>query len=375
VLDKLKIAIVCDWLTVFAGAERVIYEMHQLFPNAPIYTTVYDPKGCPQFAKAEIHESFKFFPFAKKAHRLMLPFMPRAFESMDLSSYDLVISSCHSASKGIITPVQTLHVCYCHSPMRYVWDQSHSYVKQFKGFALFGFLYRPILHNIRMWDRVASARVDKFLANSAYVGERISKYYKRESTVLYPPVDIQYFTVSESHEDYYLAVGRLIPYKRFDLIIDACNSLGKTLKIVGTGPELRALKKRAGKTVEFLGKISDEELKIVYGKAKAFIFPQREDFGITALEAMASGTPVIAYKSGGALETVLDGESGLFFDEQTVESLCDAISRFEKTDFDPKTVALTTEKFASARFKSELRHFLETAWKEHQSMLGLDYEI
>ena len=380
-LDSLKIAIVCDWLTVAGGAERVILEMHELFPRAPIYTTVFDENECKAFKGADVRAAFKWIPFARKMHRVLFPLMPAAFERMDLSEYDLVLSSCHSASKGVITRPETLHVCYCHSPMRYVWDRSQSYRAGFKRFAPFEPLYSPILHNIRMWDRVAAERPDKFLSNSSYISERIKKYYGRESTVLYPPVDLSRFSsfsaradagMHDSKDDYYLAVGRLIPYKRFDLVIEAVQKLSRPLKIVGEGPEYSALKKLAkggaceNAKVEFLGKINDEDLKAVYQNAKALIFPQIEDFGIVPLEAMASGTPVIAYGMGGALETVMDGISGLFFDEQTPESLTKAIRKFEKTDWNPALTSKSVEKFSAPRFRAELRHYLEDAWTEHR---------
>ncbi|MFA5855213.1 MAG: glycosyltransferase [Candidatus Gracilibacteria bacterium] len=390
-LDSLKIAIVCDWLTVAGGAERVILEMHELFPRAPIFTTVFDENECKAFKGADVRAAFKWIPFARKMHRVLFPLMPAAFERMDLSEYDLVLSSCHSASKGVITRPETLHICYCHSPMRYVWDRSQSYRAGFKRFAPFEPLYSPILHNIRMWDRVAAERPDKFLSNSSYISERIKKYYGRESTVLYPPVDLSRFSAFSAradagaqgthgtqgtHGDYYLAVGRLIPYKRFDLVIEAARQVGRPLKIVGEGPEYSALRKLvracpasavAHKAkVEFLGKINDEDLKSVYQNAKALIFPQVEDFGIVPLEAMASGTPVIAYGMGGALETVVDGVSGLFFDEQTPESLAKAIRKFEKSHWDSACVAASVEKFSAPRFRAELRHYLEEAWAKHQ---------
>ncbi len=370
-LDSLKIAIVCDWLTVFAGAERVVYEMHQLFPNAPIYTTLYNKGACPQFKTADVRESWLcLIPGARSAHRLFLPSMPMVFERLDLREFDLVISSSHSTAKGIITRPETLHVSYCHSPMRYVWDQSHSYQAQFRSFSPFRFLFKPMLHRIRLWDRLSAERVDRFLTNSAYVGQRIQKYYHRESEVIAPPVDLSFFTPSKARGDAYLAVGRLIPYKRFDLVIEACNKMKRPLKIVGEGPEMTRLKKMAGPTVEFLGKISDEDLRTAYQGAKALIFPQLEDFGIVPLEAMACGTPVIAYGRGGALETVTGNVSGLFFEEQTPASLMNAMKKFETKKWDSAVVADSVSRFSSARFRSELRHFLGTAWKDHKEMLG-----
>lgn len=370
-LDDLKIAIVCDWLTVYAGAERVVYEMHQLFPSAPIYTSLFNKKNCRVFDRADVRESrLKYVPGARNFHRMVFPLMPRVFESMDLSEYDLVISSSHSAAKGIITRPDTLHVCYCHSPMRYVWDQSHSYQKSYKSFLPFRIFYKPILHKIRMWDRMAADRVDRFIANSTYISKRIKKYYGRESDVIWPPVDLSLFTMSEMKGDAYIAVGRLIPYKRFDLAVEVFNKLKLPLKIIGDGPELSRLKKIAGPTVEFLGNISDGDLVLAYQKAKALIYPQLEDFGIVPLEAMACGTPVIAFGRGGATETVKNGVSGLFFNEQTVESLEKAIKEFEKKKWDSEKIADSVEAFSQARFKSELLHFLENAWKEHKEMLA-----
>ncbi|MBT4384318.1 glycosyltransferase [Candidatus Peregrinibacteria bacterium] len=370
-LDNLKIALVCDWLTVHAGAERVLYEMHMLFPNAPIYTSIYNKNACSEFKNAKVKDSaLRYVPGAKKMHKLFLPFMPGIFERLDLSEYDLVISSNHSASKGIITKPETLHVSYCHSPMRYVWDRSHSYLKGQKNFALLRPLYKPMLHKLRLWDRIAADRVDHCIANSEHVSARIKKYYGRESEVILPPVDLTKFSKASKKEDYYLAVGRLIPYKRFDLVVQACESLGRPLKIIGSGSELSRLKKMAGPYTEFLENVTDEELSEFYQGAKALIFPQLEDFGIVPLEAMASGTPVIAYGAGGALETVVEGKSGLFFKEQTVKSLSKAIKEFEKKKWPIKKVADTVSTFSNARFRSELNHSLENAWKEHVKMLA-----
>ncbi len=374
-LDQVKIAIVCDWLTVYGGAERVVYEMHQLFPKAPIYTSLYNPKACSVFKDAEVRESrLRWIPFGRHLHRLFLPLMPLAFEQMDLSHFDIVLSSSHSAAKGVITKPGTLHVSYCHSPMRYVWDHSHEYQKEYKNFAWLRWFYQPFLHKIRMWDRLAAERVDVFLANSKYISRRIEKYYGRESEVIYPPVDLSYFQVSKGERSGYVAVGRLIPYKRFDLIVQLCTERNIPLKVVGTGPELKRLKAMAGPSVEFLGLASGEDLRAAYQGAKALIFPQVEDFGIVPLEAMACGTPVLAFGRGGALETVKDGVSGLFFEAQSAEALEAAVQRFEAHSWDTEKVAESVQEFASARFKAELRHALDKAWKAHQSMLGLKHE-
>lgn len=371
-LDELKIAIVCDWLTVFGGAERVIFEIHNLFPNAPIYTSLFHARNCNQFSNAKIIESgLKKFPFARNFHRIYFPFMPKIFETMDFSEFDIVISSSHSAAKGIITKPETLHVTYCHSPMRYIWDRSHSYQSNFSDFKYLKFFYKPILHKIRKWDRLAAERPDQYIANSAYISKRIKKYYKKDSKIIYPPVNLEKFRVSRNHLDFYLAVGRLIPYKKFDLLVDTFNKNSLPLKIVGTGSEFRKLRKIAKSNIEFLGHISDEELYNYYSQSKALIFPQMEDFGIVPLEAMASGTPVIAYAGGGALETVENGTSGILFDEQSPDSLNEAIIKFNSKSWDPDLIASTVDKFSASRFKTELLHYLEKSWKEHKEMLVL----
>lgn len=369
-LDDLKIAIVCDWLTVFAGAERVVYELTRLFPKATIYTSLFDDKNCAVFKdRTVVESSLKYFPFARKFHRLYLPFMPAIFERMDFSDYDIVISSSHSASKGIITKPGTLHISYCHSPMRYVWDQSHSYQKNFRSFLPLKFLYSPILHRIRQWDRIAADRVDTYISNSKYISRRIKKYYKRDSKVIYPPVNLDFFKPSSERENYYLAVGRLIPYKRFDLLVSAFNELKLPLKIVGDGPDFYKLKKIAKNNIEFLGKLSDDDLKNTYSRAKALIFPQVEDFGIVPLEAMSSGTPVIAYAKGGAMESVTENVSGIFFHEQSEEAIIESIKKFEKIKWDTDEVVKSVYKFSPARFRVEILHFIDKAWKEHRKML------
>ncbi len=369
-LDDLKIAIVCDWLTVFAGAERVVYELSRLFPNAKIYTSLYDEKNCAVFKDRKVIESsLKYFPFARKFHRLYLPFMPAVFERMDFSEYDIVISSSHSASKGIITKPETLHVSYCHSPMRYVWDQSHSYQKNFRSLLALKFFYSPILHRIRKWDRIAAERVDTYIANSKFISRRINKYYKKNSKVIYPPVNLDFFRPEKNKENYYLAVGRLIPYKKFDLLVSTFNEIKLPLKIVGDGPELNNLKKMANDNIEFLGNVSDNQKKIIYSSAKALLFPQVEDFGIVPLEAMASGTPVIAFAKGGALESVTENISGIFFYEQNEKSIKDAIKRFEKIDWNTEKIVQSVNKFSPARFRVEILHFIDEAWKGHNKML------
>lgn len=366
-LDSLRIALVCDWLTDYAGAERVLLKMHELFPKAPIYTTLFDPKRCHVFANADVRTSgLQYFPGAKRFHRVMFPLMPRAFERMDLSDYDLVLSSSHAAAKGIITRPETLHVSYCHSPLRYVWDHSHDYQRQHRRFAPFKTLYRPILHRVRQWDRVAAERVDHYIANSHYIAKRIKKYYGREAEVIHPPVQLNDFELHQEKGESYLAVGRLIPYKRFDLVVEACKRLKRPLKVIGTGSELARLRKMAGPETELLGHVDFETLKAAFAHSKAMIFPQMEDFGIASIEAMASGTPILAYEAGGALETVKQGVSGLFFKEQSVDSVMQAILDFEKQNWEAERVSASVQDFGEQRFKSELRHALVKAYEKHQ---------
>ncbi len=371
-LDNLRIAIVCDWLTVYAGAERVVLALHELFPNAPIYTSLYRPSEFPDFKDADVRESkLSRLPFSRRLHRLMVPLMPRHFESMDFSEYDLVISSSHSVAKGIVTQPGTLHVCYCHSPMRYVWDHSHSYQKNYKNFSALRFLYKPILHKLRMWDRLAAERVDHFIANSNYVKSRIQKYYGREASVVHPPVQLDDFSPAEnSKRTRYLALGRLIPYKRFDLVVDAFNDLDLPLHIIGDGPELKRLKRQAGKNIQFLGHVSHDELLDELRHSKALIFPQLEDFGIVPLEAMATGTPVLAYGHGGALETVSEGVSGLFFKDQEKESLKKVVLASEKKKWNSDEISESVAHFSVPHFKTQILKELESAWKDHLMVIS-----
>ncbi len=363
--SEAKIAIVADWLTDPGGAEKVVYAFHRMFPDAPIFTSIFDADRMKAFEGADVRTSFlQNWPMSKRKHQLYLRWMPTAFEQFDLSEYDIVLSSAHSCAKGVITRPQTMHVCYCHSPMRYVWDDCHRYINDYPWPKIVKMAAPYLLHNIRMWDRLAADRVDYFISNSDFIGERIKKYYKAESETVYPIVETEDFYLSAETESFYLAVGRLIPYKRFDLIVEAFNHLGKPLKIVGRGPEAKKLKRIAGKNIEFLDFVSDEKLRELLSTCKGFVFPQLEDFGIAPVEAMASGRPVIAYNQGGALETVKDGVSGMFFKEQTVESLVRAVLAFEKKNFDSKKVAESVADFGRVRFEKEMKGFLEKKWKE-----------
>ena len=367
-LKNLNIAIVCDWLTSPGGAEKVILALHEIFPHAPLYTSMYNPDVVKGFDNATIHTAYlQNFPLAKKHHQWFLPFFPHVFEKMDLSSYDIVISSSHSCAKGIITKPQTLHICYCHSPMRYAWDGSHKYVKDYSMNNIIKRLGTSYIHKLRMWDRLTADRVDYFIANSHLVQQRIQKYYRRPSTVIHPFVDTEKFHLSdEKRGDFFLAAGRLTPYKRFDLIIDACNKLKLPLKIVGQGIAMKELKAMAGETIEFLGYVDDQKLENLFQTTKALIFPQVEDFGITPLEAMACGCPVIAYKKGGATETVNEETSGVFFEEQTPESLMKAIEKFQIVEFNQHEIRRKSLEFSKEDFKKKTLTFIEEKWDNWQ---------
>lgn len=362
----MKVAIVHDWLTIYGGSESIVRILHEFFPEAPIYTTVYDRKNMPEdFAGMDIRPSFlQHYPFAKKKYTTYLPFMPRAFESFDLSEYDLVISSNTSCSKGVITGADTLHICYCNTPMRYGWDFYHEYIKD-KG-RLGKFVISCMMKKIRLWDRLSADRVDAFIANSGNVARRIQKHYRRDSKVIYPPVRTHMFRKGEGPKDYYLAVSRLVPYKRIDLLVEAFSENGLPLKIIGAGSQAKELKKKAAPNIQFLGRLEDEMvLKYMQG-CRAFLFPGEEDFGITPIEAQACGRPVIAYGKGGALETVEAGKTGLFFAEQTKEAVKEAVSRFETMEFDSGYIAAHAEKFSEERFRKELKDYIFEEYRKFQ---------
>ena len=296
--------------------------------------------------------------------------MPAAIEQFDLSSYDVVLSDSSAYSKGVIVQPDTLHISYCHSPTRYLWNDTHSYTEELRQPTVIKRLLPVILNKIRKWDRLAAERVDKYIANSKTVAARIDKYYDKDSTVIYPPVEVKKFNTSKKVKDYYLIVSRLRPYKRVDLAIEAFNALGFPLKIIGEGEEYKKLKKLAKENIEFLGYLNNEEKRKYMSECKAFIYPQEEDFGITAIEAMASGRPVIALKKGGARETVQEGLTGEFFDDQSPWSLVDAVRDFEPDKYDSEKIREYSMKFDTALFKQKIKNFVEDSYKEHQ--LGID---
>ena len=325
-----KVAIVHDWLVTYAGADRVVDCMRHVFPNAVIYTLVYDPKKMPAwFQGYDVRTTWvQKIPFATKLYKNLLPLMPGAFEALDLSEYDLVLSSSSSCAKGVITRPDAVHICYCHTPTRYVWDFYYTYRNNANW--LVRMVMPHQMHKIRMWDKCAADRVDYFIANSHYIAQRIKKYYRRDSDVIYPCCHINEAPFVKK-EEFYLVVGRLTWYKRIDLAVAACTKLGKRLVVIGAGGEESKLKAMAGPTIEFKGGgLTDEQVRGYYLRAKAFLFPGEEDFGITPVEAQSAGTPVLAYGRGGACETVLPGKTGYWFHEQTVESLMRCMELFER---------------------------------------------
>ncbi|MFA5009756.1 MAG: glycosyltransferase [Patescibacteria group bacterium] len=369
-----KIAIVHDFLQSFGGAERVTLAISDLYPDAPIYSLTYDIKLNPWFGKRKILTSY-LQKWSWVPAKFLIPFYAQAIESFDFNDFDVVISSSHSFAKNILTNPDTIHISYIHSPMRYVWDAWHSYlagqrVSRLNGILGVGLVRNTvvnILHHLRLWDRLGASRVDQFVANSHYVADRIRKFYRRESIVIYPPVDTDKIQISHEHKNYFIAIARLSQYKRLDLVVQACNELNLPLIVIGTGEMEAELKKLAGPTVTITGWISDEQ-KIKYiESARALIFPAEEDFGIVPVEIQAAGKPVIAFGKGGCLETVIDGETGIFFPEQTVESLKLAIQKFIQIEstFDPATISQHAQQFSRQRFQTELRKLVEEKLAEH----------
>jgi glycosyltransferase involved in cell wall biosynthesis len=361
----MKLALVHDFLSQDGGAEKVLEVMHDLFPEAPTYTLFFDARRIPRFASRDIRTSFlQKAPFALQKYQWYLPLMPAAIEHLDLSAYDVVVSNASAFAKGVITRPDALHICYCHTPTRYLWSDTHSYARELRLPRPLKSLLPPLLSHLRLWDQAASQRVDRFVANSEAVRRRIAKYYGRDSEVIHPPVDVERFSISDEPKTYFLTGGRLVAYKRFDLVIEACNQTGIPLKIFGSGPVEDALRKQAGDKVEFLGRVSDGEKAKLYAGAKAFVHPQEEDFGITPVEAMAAGVPVVAYARGGAIETVEDGVTGELFDAQRWEDLADILIRFDANKFDPIRIREHAKQFSRENFEKRFKEYLDRAVQE-----------
>lgn len=363
----MKVALVHDYLNQMGGAERVVLAFHDIFPDAPLYTSIYDPQRVdPAFQRMDIRTSFmQSFPLVKKHHQPYLPFYPLAMESLDLRGYDLVLSSSSAFGKGVITRPETMHICYCHTPMRWCWNYDEYVEREQLGGAARRVL--PLLvSGLRIWDQTTSMRVDHFIANSPVVAERIKKYYRRDAVVIPPPVDASRFPFDSMTqvEDYFLIVSRLIPYKRVDLAIEACNLLQLPLVIIGNGRDRERLQKLAGPTIRFMGRLSDEEVLHYFTHCRALIFPGEEDFGITPLEAQAAGRPVIAYGAGGALASVANGVTGTFFAEQTVASLAAALANFDEQQYNPQSIHNHALEFDMPRFSRRILQFIEAKMSE-----------
>ena len=377
-LHKLRVAIVHYWFVNRRGGERVVEAMAEMFPRADLFSLVVDPeKLSPALRERSIKTSFlQKLPGSKRWHRHFLPLQPLALEQFDLSEYDLVLSSESGPAKGVLTGSQTCHICYCHSPMRYLWDFHHGY-RNGNGM---GMLSRPVFtlasHYLRLWDIASALRVDHFVANSRTVAARIRKHYRRDATVIYPPVNVRAGYLANRTEDYYLVVGQFVDYKRVDLAIAACTRLGRRLHVVGEGEQYRRLRRLAGPSIVFSGPLSDSDLREQYAHCRALLFPGEEDFGIVPVEALSFGRPVIAYGRGGATETVngfysdlpapAAASSGIFFREQTPESLMEAILAFEdvEAEFSSLAIQQSAQRFDETYFREKLGRFVAERIRE-----------
>jgi len=356
----LRVALIHYWLVDFRGGEKTLQAISEIFPRSDIYAHVIDAALAETvFPNQHIRSTFiSRLPFANRLYQYYLPLMPYALEQLDLRQYDLVISSESGPAKGVIVSPHAMHVSYCHSPMRYVWDMYHNYREQ--AGILTRLAMSPLLHRLRVWDQVSAQRVDHFIANSDFVAARIQKYYRRDSTVIYPPVAVDDFKLSTIREEFYLSVGQLVAYKRPDLLVEAFNASGKPLVIIGEGPLLGRLRRIAKSNVRLLGWQASEVIHDHYRRCRAVILPGAEDFGIVPVEAMACGKPVLAYGQGGALETVIDGVTGLFFSEQTVASLNRGVDAIDAhlSKFDPVAIRAHAELFSTATFKHRFKAHL-----------------
>jgi glycosyltransferase involved in cell wall biosynthesis len=359
----MKIALVHDQLLQRGGAENVLEIFARMYPDAPIYTLFYDPKRMgAKFPPSRVRPSFlNTLPGAKNHYQWYLTMMPLATESYDLRGFDVVLSSASAFAKGALIHPGTKHICYCHTPTRYLWSDTHTYINELKRSWIVKLGVKPFLPLLRMWDRQAADRVDAFIANSNTVGARIKQYYHRDSEVIYPPVDLKKFSISPKIGNYFLVGGRLVGYKRFDLVVRAFSQTGIPLKVFGEGPELKNLKKIAKNNVEFLGAVDDAAKAELYRNARAFIHPHVEDFGITAVESMASGRPVIAFGVGGAVETVVPGKTGIFMEEQIWEDLADIAIRFKDSDWNPAEIRKHAEQFSEEHFEEQIQEAVRKA--------------
>lgn len=368
----MKVAIVQEWLVTVGGSDKVVKAILDVFPDADIYTLVAKKEVCDELGIPweKVHTSFiQKMPLGTKKHRAYLPLFPFAIEQFDLRGYDVVISSSHCVAKGVLTKADQLHICYCHSPIRYCWDMYNEYLEEShldKGFK--SWLVRLMLHPIRQFDAIAGSRVDYYISNSDYVGQRIRKTYRRKATTIHPNIDISNFELCNDKQEYYLASSRLVAYKKIDTIIEAFNQMpDKKLVVIGGGPNLEAYRKLANDNVTVMGYQPFDVLKDKMQHAKAFVFAADEDFGMIPIEAQSCGTPVIAYGHGGSLETVNGGKTGLFFNEQTPEAIVEAVNKFESIGsqpFAPADCRKWAEGFSEERFKREIKEFVEEKYEE-----------
>jgi len=372
-MKNTKIAIVHDWFQDKGGAENVIASLLNIYPDADFFALVdfFDDQQRKEVLnnKKVTYSFIQKLPFAKKIFRHYLFLFPLAIERLDLREYDLIISSSHAVAKGVITGPEQLHICINYSPMRYAWDMYFTYREEHNLRGIKEKLLSYFLHKIRIWDVTSSNRVDHFIAISTLVQKRIGKYYRRESTLIHPPVDIERYTLCREKEDYYFTMSRLVPYKRIKLIVEAFAANGKPLIVAGTGPQLEEIRQIATNNIKLLGYVEDREVIKLMQKAKAFIFAAYEDFGIVPVEAMACGTPVIAYGKGGITDTVIEGKTGLFFEKQKVSALNNAIERFETMDFDHKEISEHTSRFSKHLFEEKISIFIEKKYQDALSSL------
>ena len=373
----MKKALIHDWFSTYGGAEKCVESFTDIWDDFEIYSLIDFLSGTDRdkiLKGKRAHTSFiQKLPFAKDKYRNYLPLFPLAIEQFDLSGYDVVLSSSHAVAKDVLTHSNQLHIAYVHTPIRYAWDLYHQYLRE-SGLdrGLKGVLAKYFLHKIRLWDASTANRVDHYVANSRYIARRIKKTYGKPSDVIYPPVDVDKFTLREAKEEFYLTASRMVPYKKIDLIVEAFSQTDKKLLVIGDGPDMAKIKSKAGKNVELLGFASDETMADLMGRAKAFVFAAEEDFGITPVEAQACGTPVICFGRGGARETVRDGESGLYFMEQNTKELLAAVAKFEQNydKFEPVKIRENSLKFSRARFEAEIKSYVEKKYEEFKDGLN-----
>jgi glycosyltransferase involved in cell wall biosynthesis len=369
VLERLRerfprVAVVHEWLTIPGGSEQVVLELLEMFPQAELFTSIYDPSPWPpRVTERPVHASFlNRVPGAARHYPKLLPLMNRAFKSFDLSNFDLVLSSNHACAKNVRTQPSTLHVCYCHTPMRYAWEEG--FLDGEEVGRMTRMLLPSLLRRLRRQDLAGAAGPDVFVANSRHVADRIQRYYGRSAEVIHPPVDVDHFlTLPHEAEDFYLVFGRVVPYKRVDLAVAACARLGRRIKVAGDGRAMQAvyMEARGSDQIELLGRVADAERDRLLGGARALLFPGEEDFGIVPVEAQAAGVPVIAYGVGGAAESVLDGRTGVLFGEQSVDSLAEAIERFERLEVNGDRARENAKRFGRDRFRREMAAVIDRA--------------